>query len=106
MEALPLTGEMLYIPFGATATLLGGVSFQGVVSAPSAQPLVWGCSAVDIVSCEINQEELRDRIQIVPGDGGLLDPMNQLNMFVAFYLGAAIRDAAIASLSSPVCSGP
>jgi len=105
MEELPLTGTWLFIPFEGTATLFGEVSFEGVVSAPSTEPLVWGCTAVDVLSFDIDNVELLDSIEIVGGDGGIVDPTGQLKMNVSVYLKAAILTAAVANLSNPSCSG-
>jgi len=105
MEALPLTGTALWVPYEATAKLWGAVSFEGVVSAPSTEPLVWGCTAVNVVSFNIDQVELLDHIEIVGGDGGFVDPMGTVKMLVAAYLTEAITAEAVAILSNPSCSG-
>ena len=105
MEALPLSGTVLYTPFEGKATLWGAVSFEGVVSAPSTEPLVWGCTAVDVLSFGIDQQDLLDSIEIVGGDGGIVDPMDTLKVFVSAYLTEAITAESVAILSNPSCSG-
>jgi len=66
---------------------------------------VWGCTAVDVESFDIDQEGLLDHIEIVGGDGGFIDPAGTVKMYVSWYLGEAIRAEAVEILSNPICSG-